>query len=200
MYNKILSRNLNVYSERKNILEDNKEKAVVRSSVRKAMVLRELRTILRDPSNFINCVVMIVYMPIFIFIFFIKGNILAGDTQLAKDTIIMAATFIVTALTIAGNSVASTALSREGKEIFISKYIPVDYKVQIQSKLIVSFIVNGLALILGIAILIYLKASPLVIVMSLLVQMGTIATISLWGMILDYLSPKLEWTDTKEFI
>lgn len=54
----------------------------------------------------------------------------------------MAATFIVTALTIAGNSVASTALSREGKEIFISKYILVDYKVQIQSKLIVSFIVN----------------------------------------------------------
>ena len=140
---------------------------------------------------------MIVYMPIFIFIFFIKGNILANDTQLAKDTIIMASTFIVTALTIAGNSVASTALSREGKEIFISKYIPVDYKVQIQSKLIVSFIVNGLALILGIAILIYLKASPLVIVMSLLVQMGTIVAISLWGMILDYLSPKLEWTDTK---
>ncbi len=33
--------------------------------------------------------------------------------------------------------------------------------------------------------------------MSLLVQIGTIATISLWGMILDYLSPKLEWTDTK---
>ena len=197
MYNKILSRNLNVYSERKNILENNKNKVVVRSSVRKAMVLRELRTILRDPSNFINCVVMIVYMPIFIFIFFIKGNILAGDTQLAKDTIIMAATFIVTALTISGNSVASTALSREGKEILISKYIPVDYKVQIQSKLIVSFIVNGLALILGIAILIYLKASPLVIVMSLLVQMGTIATISLVGMILDYLSPKLEWTDTK---
>lgn len=195
MYKKILSRNLNVYSERKNILENNKDKVVVRSSVRKAMVLRELRTILRDPSNFINCVVMIVYMPIFIF--FIKGNILAGDTQLAKDTIIMAATFIVTALTIAGNSVASTALSREGKEIFISKYIPVDYKVQIQSKLIVSFIVNGLALILGIAILIYLKASPLVIVMSLLVQMGTIVAISLWGMILDYLSPKLEWTDTK---
>ena len=187
MYNKILSRNLNVYSERKNILENNKNKVVVRSSVRKAMVLRELRTILRDPSNFINCVVMIVYMPIFIFIFFIKGNILAGDTQLAKDT----------ALTISGNSVASTALSREGKEILISKYIPVDYKVQIQSKLIVSFIVNGLALILGIAILIYLKASPLVIVMSLLVQMGTIATISLVGMILDYLSPKLEWTDTK---
>ena len=109
----------------------------------------------------------------------------------------MAATFIVTALTIAGNSVASTALSREGKEIFISKYILVDYKVQIQSKLIVSFIVNGLALILGIAILIYLKASPLVIVMSLLVQMGTIVAISLWGMILDYLSPKLEWIDTK---
>ena len=197
MYKKILSRNLNVYSERKNILENNKNNVVVRSSVRKAMVLRELRTILRDPSNFINCVVMIVYMPIFIFIFFIKGNILAGDTQLAKDTIIMAATFIVTALTISGNSVASTALSREGKEILISKYIPVDYKVQIQSKLIVSFIVNGLALILGIAILIYLKASPLVIVMSLLVQMGTIVAISLWGMILDYLSPKLEWTDTK---
>ena len=70
MYKKILSRNLNVYSERKNILENNKDKVVVRSSVRKAMILRELRTILRDPSNFINCVVMIVYMPIFIFIFF----------------------------------------------------------------------------------------------------------------------------------
>ena len=82
-----------MYIVGKNILEDNKEKVVVRSSVRKSMVLRELRTILRDPSNFINCVVMIVYMPIFIFIFFIKGNILSGDTKLAKDTIIMAATF-----------------------------------------------------------------------------------------------------------
>lgn len=50
---------------------------------------------------------------------------------------------------------------------------------------------------MGIAILIYIKASPLVIVMSLLVQMGTIVAISLGGMILDYLSPKLEWTDTK---
>ncbi len=42
MYNKILSRNLNVYSERKNILENNKDKVVVRSSVRKTMILKRL--------------------------------------------------------------------------------------------------------------------------------------------------------------
>lgn len=197
LYNKILNNRLNVYSERKNILQKEGNKVIVRNSKIKTLIIREFRTILRDPSNFINCVVMLLYMPVFIFIFFLKGHPLAGDSQNKIDIIIMSATFLVTSLTITGNSVAATALSREGKDIFVSKYIPVDYKIQIHAKIITSFMINGLVLILGLVIVIYLKASPLVIILSLLIQLGTLIAISLVGILLDYSSPKLSWVDTK---
>lgn len=197
MYNRILSKNLNVYSERQNILKEGHKKVIIKSSIRKSMVLREIRTILREPSNFINCVVMTIYMPIFLLIFILKGNILSESSSLFRDSVIIGATFMATVLTISGNYLASTDLSREEKEVLVSKYIPVDYKIQIQAKIIVCLIVNSLSFILGIALLILLKASPSLWIMSLLIQRGTIILISLWGVILDYLSPRLQWTDTK---
>lgn len=197
MYNKILSKNLSVYSERENIFEKHGDKVIVSNSKKKAIVLKELRTIFRDPSNFINCVVMLIYMPVLLFVFLLKGDLLSDKSQEFRDIIILGVTFLATALTISGNAAAATALSREGKEIFVSKYIPVDYKTQIHAKIIVSLMINGLVLILGIILTIYLKASPTVIIMSLLIQIVTIILISLAGILLDYSSPKLDWVDTK---
>lgn len=197
LYKKILNNRNNVYSEKKNILKDRKGIAVVKNSKLKTLVIRELRTILREPSNFINCVVMILYMPIFLFIFILRGKSIDMFPQRTIDLWVVTSTYLATSLTVIGNAVAATALSREGKDILVSKYIPVDYKTQLKSKIIVCFIVNSLAILIGLCIVIYLKASPLAILLSLIIQILTVITISLANMLLDYSSPKLNWVDAK---
>ncbi|MDQ0150536.1 ABC transporter permease [Eubacterium multiforme] len=197
LYTKTLSKRTDTFSKRENILEKQGNKVIVQNSKIKTLILREIRTILREPSNFINCVVMLIYMPIFVCVFFIKGNIFDGASQEKINIIVMAATFLAISLTISGNAVAATALSREGKDILVSKYIPVSYKTQIHSKIILSFAINGLSILLGIGILIYAKVSPLIFVLSLIIQILTVITISLSEMLLDYTAPKLNWVDIK---
>lgn len=197
LYQRILNGRNNVYSEKKNILKDGKSKAIVKNSKLKALVIRELRTILREPSNFINCIVMLLYMPIFMFIFIFKGKSFDMYPQGQIDLWVVTATYFATSLTVIGNAVGATALSREGKDILVSKYIPVDYRTQLKSKIIVCFIINSLAILMGIAIVIYLKASPLAILLSIILQVLTVITISLANMLLDYSSPRLNWVDAK---
>ena len=98
---------------------------------------------------------------------------------------------------IIGGNAATTCLSREGKNIIVSKYIPVSYKTQIKSKILSSIIINSIAILIGIAILVYIKADIITFIMSLIIQVLTIIMVSLSGVLLDYKSPTINWEDEK---
>ena len=56
--------------------------------------------------------------------------------------ILLAVLFLVTALFISAGAAGITAVSREGKDIVIAKYIPVEYKIQLYAKIISSLCIN----------------------------------------------------------
>ena len=105
---------------------------------------------------------------------------------------------MATGLFISKGGTATTCISREGKDFKVSKYIPIDYSIQLKSKFITVFIINFFSLIVIGAVLIILKASPLLFVLSLIVVASTTILISFLGMYWDFRSPNLEWEDERQ--
>ena len=64
-------------------------------------------------------------------------NLLSSTgTSLYGIAIVVA--FIIGTICVMGGGAATTAISREGKDFIVSKYIPVDYKIQLYSKIVSS--------------------------------------------------------------
>lgn len=181
--------------KREKILESNKEYIKEKSPLI-TLAIKDIKMIFRTPTFFINCVVMILYMPAILFVIFIREDLPLGNEGL-RDMLIVGASVLFMSLTIAGGSVASTCISREGKNLMILKYIPIDYKTQIESKLLSSIMINCIGFLIGIMILIYLDVSIIAFIMSLILQALTIVMISIIGVYMDYSSPKLNWEDEK---
>lgn len=179
--------------KREKILENNKEYIREKSPLM-TLAIKDIKMIFRTPTFFINCVVMIIYMPAIFFVAFVSEGI--GDAPLG-NVIIVGGSVLFMALTIAGGSAASTCISREGKNLMVLKYIPIDYKTQIKSKLLSSIMINCIGFFIGIVVLIYLNASIVAFIMSVILQVLTILMVSIIGVYMDYNSPKLNWEDEK---
>lgn len=193
------------YSKRENILKTkDQSKLMKKSSPLKALAIKDIKFIFRTPQLFINCVAMSLYMPIIIGIaMFGKGDISPIQKALVEwnySGIVLAVLFLVTALFISAGAAGITAVSREGKDIVIAKYIPVEYKIQLYAKIISSLCINGISLLIIVVSLIILKASPIIIVLGALVAASTIISITLFGMLMDYRAPKLSWEDEKDLM
>ncbi len=96
------------------------------------------------------------------------------------------------------NIIASTAISREGKNLYFLKYIPVPYMTQIYAKIVSAFYVEAAALVIFYGIVFYLFRIDLVFfVLSLLIVFLASLVINQIGIFLDITWPKLNW-DTEQ--
>jgi len=98
-------------------------------------------------------------------------------------------------LFIAGSSGASASgISREGSQFFVSKYLPVPFRVQVQAKLAIAFVLPfaGLTVLLGVLAIRYHLSLPL-LGAGLLIALPALALPVLAGLILDIHFPKLVW-------
>lgn len=192
------------YSKRQNIFESNKSKDISKvNSPRKALILKDIKTIFRTPQFFINCVAMLIYMPaIFGVIFMSNGAIDKLKDMISQGSqwygLVIAIVFLGTSLFISNGGAATTCLSREGKDFKVSRYIPIDYNIQLQSKLISVLIINSFSIVIMAILLAILNVSRIVFILGLIVSASTIILVSLFGMYFDFKSPNLEWEDEKE--
>ncbi|NLK95978.1 MAG: hypothetical protein GX275_12465 [Clostridiales bacterium] len=190
------------YSKRESILDKGKtSKLLRRNSPIKALVLRDIKIIFRTPQFFMNSVAMLLYMPaIFGVMFFANGSIdeIKGFIQsMPTNGIVLAASFIIAAIFISAGGAGICALSREGKDFIISKYIPVDYRNQLKSKIISSLAINESITVILIAFMIYLGIKPGLLILSAIVIITTVGLITMIGLFIDFKSPKLDWEDEK---
>ena len=182
-----------------------KDGDIVMHSRFKASLLKELKVILRTKAFSGNCAFINLIWPVGVFLLFQY----AGDKGFMADFIalyqtgkdragmiliiaVIAISFIATAL----NSLASTAITREGCHIDLLKFIPVPYETQLLAKAAVCVIFTFPSLVLtDIIICIYLKAwflkGILYAIMMLLAHLISVAV----GMMLDSNSPYREWDD-----
>ncbi|MDR3595738.1 putative ABC transporter permease subunit [Clostridium sp.] len=191
------------YSKRENILESGKvDKLIKINSPLKALVIRDVKIMFRTPTYFINCIAMILYMPaIFGVAMLSRSNLTQIRGMLSSNTnmygFVIVGAFILASMSVMTGGASATALSREGRDFIVSKYIPVTYKIQLYSKIISSLCINEIGAVIVAIVLVLIGASPMLLILGVLASIGAIVVISLLGLFIDFKSPKLEWENEK---
>lgn len=191
------------YSKRENVFETNKiNKEVKSSSPVKAFIIKDLKMMFRTPQFFINCIAMMIYMPVIFGIAFFSGNKIDTILEFMRDSAnygyILSIIFGFSILFVCGGGSALTAVSREGKDFIVSKYIPVPIKEQIKAKVILSIAINELAALVIVVILALLGAPLILLIMGAIISILSVGLVAVIELFLDYRSPKLEWDSEKD--
>ena len=169
-----------------------------------AILKREWKIFVRTPVYVLNGLVGVFIGPLILFAMLVAQGELVGVVRFFHDPeiqgwIALAAAGFVMALT-AMNTVAATAISREGRYFWQSQVIPVTPGQQIQGKVLHAGILAGFAaaitfvfgiIILGIGDWYTLLAG---VIIGLI---GSVPVIEA-GLAIDLLRPNLKWTDPQQ--
>lgn len=177
-------------------------------SALKSLMLKDFKEITRTSAFGFQCLTGIIMLPLVLF--FIKfsfGSNLSseggsGMTEQFEAVINIAMGFGMMLMLGSGmNITASTAITREGKNFYLSKVIPVDYYTQVKAKLYLSLIINYITIIISYILVIFLyKLGPIEIIffpISLLLYSYGFAAAALR---FDLKSPKLDWNSPSEAV
>ena len=168
-------------------------------------IWKDIKILFRSPTFFINCIVINLIWPIFIFLIFkialpkytisfMRNAITNQDPifHLRMLLFVIGIPIIVTSF----NSLASSAFSREGKNFHFMKYIPLKYGLQWRAKYLVSFILSLLGiLIYAIPFFIIIQVPILKLLLYLLLIVLGISFVTFIGLLIDSAFPKLIWDD-----
>lgn len=171
-----------------------------------AMMSREWKLLARTPIYVLNGLTGAFIGPIiFATMFFVRGS----DPQISTlfneihnpDILpyVLLGGLGLMLFTAGMNLVASTSLSREGQTIWIAKMIPVTAKQQVNAKLIISFIISAVGVIVtGLIMLFFLKL-PLLWVLGIIILglLGSVPMVAV-NLALDIFHPKLIWNSEQE--
>lgn len=190
------------YSKRKEISSERLSKFSTKQSPLIALTMRELKILFRTPVYFMNCIIMNFLWPVFLLLPMITQPQLFKDlekvTAIIRDPSI-SAIIVGMALALgiflgASNTITATAISREGQNIFISKYIPVGYTIQFAAKILSGMIMGLVSIVVMLLMVIPLVKAPLYLaIISLIVSIPGLLFSSMAGLLIDLNSPKLSW-------
>lgn len=195
-------------SRKKRILTDQqKQKQFGKMSGQvKAMMKREWMLLIRTPVYVMNSLVGVIIGP---FIFLIMMIVQESEPEFAALFAEIARPEIAPYVLLGGlglmiftsgmNLVASTALSREGRTLWIVKMIPVTARQQVNAKLLISLLVSGIGIVTTALIMLFFIKLPLLWVLGATV-VGFMASLpmSALSLMLDVFHPKLVWNSEQE--
>jgi ABC-2 type transport system permease protein len=200
---------LSEVSARKKVLSRREMARRVTSGRRpiRAIFLREWRIMNRTPIFLLNGVLTVAIIPV-IFLLMTKMGGSRGDaaalmkamTSASPMTAVLAsAAFMILCGSLNGTS--SSAFSREGRQFWMSKVIPVSPQDQVVAKFMHSYAIGllgvGSSLVVSVAVL-SLKFGQLVPALAMALS-GTFLLTTL-GMTIDLLRPLLDWTNPQKAI
>ena len=189
------------FSKREKLSEEQLSKSTNATSPMKAYILKEMRMLIRTPVYFLNCVIMNFIWPLF----FIIPMVIEPDTlgMIGQNTniifnseiqgIIIGMIVSVMIFICNTNMIACTAISREGKNLFFTKYIPMSYTKQLIAKAAVGMIFDLVNIVFLIVLGIVMKAPISFIILAVILSLMVIVASNLLGIILDLKKPKLNW-------
>lgn len=180
------------------------EKTESRSAL-KALMIKEFREIIRTSAFGFQCLAGAILLPlILILMSFNMGNVgnaaeLSGNL-LSNINYALCFGFLLM-LGSGMNVTSSTAISREGKNFYLSKIIPVDYTTQIKAKVYLALIINLITVFIGYIFSIFVYRLSVIeiiffpIVLAMYSYGYAFATIRF-----DLKEPKLNWTTPNEAV
>jgi ABC-2 type transport system permease protein len=170
---------------------------------------REWKLMNRTPIFLLNgTLVVIIFPAIFVLMASMDSGRGEGDTMVLMRVMTSANPLVVILaaalfMTVCGslNGTSSSTFSREGKQFWISRMIPVAPREQAAAKFLHSYLVAMLgvvtASIVG-ALVLHLKVVHLVVAAALALVAGVLLTAV--GMIIDLARPLLDWTNPQKAI
>lgn len=169
----------------------------------KAYMIKEFKVLMRTPSYFINCMIVNIIWPIFVYVIYkvnkfdleeIKTLLSSNDHK--SVVILLIYIVAISILVPAVNSIASSSFSREGKHFSFMKYIPVHYYIQWMSKVLIAFIVSFIGINIFTTIFyIYMHVNILNVLLLYLISFTIVLFISCLSTYIDSIQPKLIWDD-----
>ncbi|MBX0357243.1 ABC transporter permease [Halobacillus sp. Nhm2S1] len=184
--------------------EEKVQKHVKQQSLLTSLWQKEMRIIFRTPTFFTQIVVQSLFFPVFLIIVMMldpNGPLTGWGTQLSEieGKKVILGMFGITVVTLGINPASFSSISRDGKSWFNHLYLPIPSSTVILSKLLVSFFMNFLSiLLLSLASLIVLKVPFTIWLLWFVISLITGWVASIAGLMIDLYSPKLNWTDERE--
>ena len=204
-------------SKNKKLSGEDIKKLGKRNSQLRAYVVKEFKSVLRSPIYFLNCVLLsiawpiIILIPIFLSVFSgnsnngvedvpeVVGQFLKVPNNLVAG-ICMIVVFGMTVFSVSMSMLNTTCISREGKNVFFMKYIPMSIEKQLQGKLLPGIILNfitgtlySIIAMIGVVLVFDISIPPVAIVLSVLISILTVVLFNLIEIISDIIKPKLNW-------
>jgi ABC-2 type transport system permease protein len=197
------------YSKRKVIVGEELDKRLTQKSSLKSYITKELRILLRTPAYFINCVLMNFLLPAFLLLPVISQPKLLEDirnaSQLADNPAILgigvAAGFALGVFLAATTGITSTSISREGQNLYVSKYLPLRYRDQIMAKVLSGVILNFIGVAIAVSVAFALINPPvyaLTLIAVAALQGSLLMAFS--GIFIDLHFPKLDWDNEQKAV
>lgn len=193
-------------ARRKALTNDDYQKMVKSSPALLAYTLKEVRLLLRTPTYFMNSVMTNLLAPVLVLLPFYlqsrRGIIMPWNGLMSTprgQSTMMVVVIAIVLFIVGSNAMTATAISREGKEFYISRFIPMSYRQQINAKMLSAYIFGifgACLMILASAIL--LSWNPVLLASLLGISLVAIIPVIEAGMLLDILRPKLEWENEQQ--
>ncbi|MFD3158495.1 hypothetical protein ACFIJ5_16840 [Haloimpatiens sp. FM7330] len=196
-------------SKRKKLSSEELEKTSIKQSVLISYTKKELRLLFRTPTYFYNCVIMNFLWPVFFIIPMMansnRGLTLSKISSFLNNTsyqgIVIAASFAFMLFVGGANAIAATSISREGKDIFICKFLPISYRTQIMAKVLSSIVMGIMSeIIMLIVAIIVLKMPVVTSIIIAILGVLAITFISMIGVFVDLNHPKLKWENEQKAV
>lgn len=195
-------------AKRKRITSEDFNKATVRNTSMKSYIIKEIKILVRTPIYFLNCVLINFLWPLFLVIPFFaqSGGVnemesLFSLVKTANQSIIFAIGFGFSIFAASSNGIAASSISREGRNVFVTKYLPISYMTQITAKALSGVLISISGLISMMLVLTFLLEIPLVIAIFIVVASAVgIVFISYVGIMIDLINPKLNWDNEQKAV
>jgi ABC-2 type transport system permease protein len=190
-------------AKRKSLSSEELDRSTASTPVTRAYVIKELRLLTRSPIAFLNCVLMNFLWPVLIIVMLIGG----GQLETLKPFIATMNSGLLIAILVgfgafisSANAITSTAISREGKTLYFTKYIPVSMSKQLDAKAMSGILLSGVGILLLSVLAVFLGASILTAVIAFVLGMITTLAGSYAGLLIDAARPKLSWMNEQQAI
>ena len=188
----------NVLAKRKVLTAEQFSKNTVVNSVVKAYFLKEMRVLLRTSAFLMNCIMRSLILPIMLIIYLILKlkemmNVNGTDLIGGAGGIFIIVVFVGVLLLSSTSNIGTSAISRDGKNAFVMKYIPIEYEVQIIAKILPTVAINMIYVVILIVAFIILKTPVIIAIFALILAVVGIIFSALTATLLDINRPKLDW-------
>lgn len=190
-------------AKRKGLSSEAFEKSTARTSVTKAYVMKELRLLVRSPIAFLNCVLMNLVWPVVMLVMLmgtgqidtLKPYIASMDSGLLIAILVGIGAFISNA-----NLITSTAISREGRTFYFTKYIPVSMSRQLDAKALSGILLSGVGVVMLAVLAVIMGVGIFTAAVALVLSLVASVASSYMGLLIDAGHPKLNWMNEQQAI